>query len=332
MTTHLTEMEITYQKFTLVIEALEELYLPYYKGSTFRGGFGNAFRRVVCALKMQDCKDCLLKQRCIYAYVFETPPDEGTGILNMHKYEKVPHPFVIEPPDGTVDMALRKKDYPGYVKQGETISFNLILIGRATDYLPYFIYTFDELGKIGIGKGRGRFRLREVRKWTKEGNSLVVYDDSSKIIRKTENEIIEIPEDFLPTEKIESLPLHLITPMRLKYNRDLVVTLEFHILIRNLLRRLGLLYYFHCSNQPPAWDHKEIIRLAEGVKIQSSDLRWFDWERYSTRQNTRMKLGGLIGKITFHGNIEPFLPYLRAGEILHAGKNTSFGLGRYEII
>ena len=37
----------------------------------------------------------------------------------------------------------------------DEISVGLTLIGRATDYLPYFIYALDELGRIGIGKGRG---------------------------------------------------------------------------------------------------------------------------------------------------------------------------------
>jgi CRISPR/Cas system endoribonuclease Cas6 (RAMP superfamily) len=44
-----------------------------------------------------------------------------------------------------------------------------------------------------------------------------------------------------------------------------------------------------------------------------------------------MKLGGLIGDITFEGNITPFLPFLTLGRYIHVGKGTSFGLGKYEI-
>lgn len=328
-------MQITYQRFTLTIEAIDELHLPYYKGSTFRGGFGNAFRRVVCALKRNDCSDCLLKSRCIYAYVFETFPQGGAEIMNMNKYEKVPHPFVIEPPEGIGDVKER------IIQPGRKIDFGLILIGRATEYFPYFIYTFDELGRIGIGKGRGRYRLSIVNKLSKDGEAVCgeagivatpVYIESQRAIKRCESDRIDIPEDFKPDERIEEITLEFISPLRIKYNRDLVVTPEFHILIRNLLRRLGLLYYFHCGNHAPSWDHRAIIKHAETVKIQSSSLRWLDWERYSTRQQTRMRLGGLVGSITYRGNIEPFLPILRAGMILHIGKNTSFGLGRYGIV
>jgi len=128
--------------FSFNLKALEPIILPSYKGSTFRGGFGYAFKRVVCAIKDKECTDCLLKERCVYSYVFETPPPSDTKI--MRKYKVAPHPFIIEPPPE------RRRGY----KPDEEINFRLILIGKAIDYLPYFIYTFDELGRIGIGKGR----------------------------------------------------------------------------------------------------------------------------------------------------------------------------------
>jgi hypothetical protein len=36
-------------KYRFVIKPKSELLLPTYKGSTFRGGFGHAFKRAVCA-------------------------------------------------------------------------------------------------------------------------------------------------------------------------------------------------------------------------------------------------------------------------------------------
>lgn len=43
-------------------------------------------------------------------------------------------------------------------------------------------------------------------------------------------------------------------------------------------------------------------------------------------------MGGFVGEIIFEGEIEPFMPLLKAGEILHVGKGTSFGLGKYRIL
>lgn len=46
-----------------------------------------------------------------------------------------------------------------------------------------------------------------------------------------------------------------------------------------------------------------------------AQLKWHDWERYSARQDTKMKMGGFTGRIAFEGNL---------GEFLHVGKGTSF--------
>jgi len=78
-------------------------------------------------------------------------------------------------------------------------------------------------------------------------------------------------------------------------------------------------------------DFKKIIQESEEVKVKQKSLRWYDLERYSARQATKMKMGGFVGKITFEGNIEPFMPVIRAGEILHVGKGTGFGLGKYAV-
>src|SRR3989337_2930807 len=108
----------------LSLNVLDSIVLPPYKGSTFRGGFGHAFKKVVCTIRNRECNDCILKSRCIYSYVFETPPPEGSEILK--KYEKAPHPFVIEPPFETRT----------HYQPGDTLSFGLILLGKAAEYLP----------------------------------------------------------------------------------------------------------------------------------------------------------------------------------------------------
>ncbi len=81
----------------------------------------------------------------------------------------------------------------------------------------------------------------------------------------------------------------------------------------------------------PSWDHRRLIQESEKVAIEKNSLRWWDWERYSSRQGVKMKMGGMVGEITYRGRLKPFFPILKAGEMLHVGKGTSFGLGRYKI-
>ncbi|MBI5681706.1 MAG: CRISPR system precrRNA processing endoribonuclease RAMP protein Cas6 [Deltaproteobacteria bacterium] len=302
-------------KFNLTLKAIEPIILPIYKGSTFRGGFGHAFKKVVCTVRNTDCGNCLLKSKCIYSYVFETPPPENSEILR--KYEKAPHPFVIEPPLET------KTNY----QPDEIITFNFILIGKAVDYLPYFIYTFEELGRIGIGKGRGKYELKEVTCGGKQ-----IYNSADRQIKFFPSDDSS-PTSLFPnpsTHNSKFITLNFLTPTRIIVNGDLVVDLEFHHLIRSLLRRISTISYFHYGERLDL-DFKGLIERAQAVKVKDRDTEWHDWERYSARQDVRMKMGGFVGKVVFEGEMSEFMPFIKVGEILHVGKGTSFGLGKYEI-
>jgi CRISPR-associated endoribonuclease Cas6 len=317
---------IQYKQFDFRLTAKEPLILPTYKGSTLRGGFGYAFKRVVCAIKDKECRDCLLKEKCVYSYVFETPPPSDTKI--MRKYKAVPHPFVIEPPPE------KRRGY----KPGDEINFGLTLIGRAINYLPYFIYTFDELGKIGIGKGKARYELKTVSSQELAVSNLekekLIYSSDTKTLKQFNTSTIFLGFQDFDSKTLNSqlLTLNFVTPTRILYGGHLTLDLEFHILIRNLLRRLSLLSYFHCNIDPSEWDFKGMIEKAKDIRVKEKNLHWYDWQRYSGRQETRIKMGGFVGGITFEGNIEPFMPLIRAGEILHVGKGTGFGLGKYGIV
>ncbi|MFH1288167.1 MAG: CRISPR system precrRNA processing endoribonuclease RAMP protein Cas6 [bacterium] len=254
----------------------------------------------------------MLKKKCVYAYIFETPVPEDSNI--MRKYRYCPHPFIIEPPENTKTV----------FKSEEELAFGLVLIGKAIDYLPYFIYTFEELGEIGIGKGRGKFELVEVKNGEK-----VIYSSDTKALKP-------FVSSALNFESISAdsglLTVDFKTPTRIVYDTQLTLDLEFHILMRALLRRISLLSYFHCNKDMPDIDFKGIIEKAGKVKTSQRSLEWHDWERYSARQDTRMKLGGFKGEIKFEGDISDFMPLIMLGEHVHVGKGTSFGLGKYEII
>jgi hypothetical protein len=323
-------MIIRYNRYKIKIKAKEEISLPSYKGSTFRGAFGVAFRRVVCALRKDSCEGCLLNKRCVYAYIFESRPEEKVHIFG--RVSAIPRPYIIEPP---VEKKL-------LYNPDDCIDFNLILIGRAIDYLPYFIYAFDELGNNGIGRGRGRFILEEI-VTQMDGEEHTVYSGETKKIYPTESLIIDLRKaidnvlnDTDYPQDITSLTLKFVTPTRIKYQRRLTRDLEFHVLVRQLLRRIFLIWHFHCEGSGSLKElkdyHRRLINRAYDISIEKSSLYWYDWERYSHRQGTRMKLGGFLGEVTYKGDLNPFVPFLCAGETLHVGKGTTFGLGKYKIL
>jgi CRISPR/Cas system endoribonuclease Cas6 (RAMP superfamily) len=42
-------------------------------------------------------------------------------------------------------------------------------------------------------------------------------------------------------------------------------------------------------------------------------------------------MGGLVGRVTYEGDLSDYLPLLALGELVHVGKGTVFGNGQYQI-
>lgn len=135
-----------------------------------------------------------------------------------------------------------------------------------------------------------------------------------------------------PTPDPSTRRVRFLTPARIRVNGDLQTDLSFELLVRNLLRRVSTLAAVH-GRGAIELDYRGLIDRAASVKTRSSRLVWWDLDRYSNRQQTKMKLGGFIGEVEYEGEaVEEFLPLLVAGELLNIGTGTSFGLGCYRIL
>ncbi len=332
---------LLYGKYTFICELEKEAILPYYKGSTFRGVFGIALKKVVCALKRQECEDCLLKNRCLYVRVFETPL-----ALKMPEGSKIstpPHPFVIEPP----------RDEKMEFEAGDTVCCDLLLFGEANSSIPYFIYAFDQMGKIGIGKRingkRGRFVLKEVKKEKKtiysDKDQKLDLSDSAQdlnllepgvfptkrtIVRRGKKIERPLPEDGDIKDPEIRIRVTLKTPLRMKFDNKIHADLPFHVLARAMLRRVSSLLNTWGDGEPDL-DYRGLVERATGVRNIDNSLRWFDWKRYSNRQERKMFMGGMMGSVTYEGKLNEYLPLLDFCEKVHLGKNTSFGLGKIKV-
>jgi len=244
----------------------------------------------------------------------------------MRKYRTAPHPFILDPP------SVEARFFP----PGKPFSLGLTLFGKSLHSLPYFIFAFERLGRNGLGRQRVRCPLSNVTT-TCLGKEWLLYSSDEGTLQPgdvfEQNFVLDLSTSSLsdngstPTK----ICLEFLTPFRVIFQEKLVPELAFHIFIRSLLRRLAHLSYFHCGGNTEGVPFREWIELAQQVQTASHDLHWYDWERYSSRQDSHMRLGGLVGTITFEGPLAPFLPLLQMGEVTHVGKGTSFGLGHYRL-
>ena len=128
-----------------------------------------------------------------------------------------------------------------------------------------------------------------------------------------------------------SLKLRFLTPARIRVKDDLQTGLSFQLLVRSLLRRVSMLAAVHGRGRMQM-DYRGLIERAASVRVVNSTLRWWDLERYTDRQDTRLRVGGLIGEVEYEGRvIDEFMPLICAGELVGVGTGTSLGLGRYQI-
>jgi hypothetical protein len=291
-----------------------EAILPAYKGSTFRGVFGHAMKRVVCALKQQECDQCLLQQSCLYSIVFEKMPVKNQ---EFSRIAAPPHPFVIEPPLTT------QAHFPA----GSQLEYSVLLFGEVNNSLPYFIYAFDQVGKIGIGKRingeRGHFVLERVIL----GKHEIYSNGDQKLNLPNKLENLTLNNEKSQSDNILKVKITLETPLRLKFKNQLKADLPFHVLVRAMLRRISSLLFFYGDGEP-ALDYRGLVQRANNVKTTNNKLKWFDWRRYSHRQDRSMLMGGMIGTAAYEGNLGEYLPLIELSSMVHLGKQTSFGLGK----
>jgi hypothetical protein len=306
--------DLALARYRVTFEALEPLDLPAYLGSTLRGAFGRAFRRLCCLGR--DGEACPVPESCPYHLVFETAPPPGAEALRTH--EKIPHPFVIAPPPASAT------EYP----PGASVIFDLTLVGRARDYLPHFVVTLREVDRIG--RGRRSVVLRRI-------DAVHPLTAASEVVYTADSSLVTPREASLTLAECAALPcppgplrVTFVTQTRLKHEGALARRPEFQVLFRRLLGRLSALARFH-GDGPLDLDFRGLIEAAGLVRLTRDETRWTRWTRYSARQDRRMEWEGLAGDAGYEGDLEPFWPYLIFGQWTHVGSGTTFGLGGYRL-
>ncbi len=299
-------------RYRLEFQVETPISLPEYAGSTLRGAFGHALRRLACVTRLPSCDPCALYRTCLYPAIFASPPPE-TATTRQH-FTQIPNPFVVEPP------AWGERLY----QPGEILGFDWVLLGPALQHLSVIVLAWQRLGELGLGKLHGTARLQQVRHLTPEAQTVIFDAASGKMCPHSPT----LPPPPAPTQ---ACTLHLHTPLRLQHQGHPIdiADLTPQDLLMGLVRRISLLSELQL-NQPLNLDFAALKTLAAQITSEKA-LRWRDWTRYSNRQRQEMVLGGAVGRWHLQGDLAPFWPFLYLGQWLHVGKNATFGLGHYTL-
>ena len=272
------------------------LPLPPYAGSAWRGAFGHALKRLVCAMKLRPCAGCPLAGVCMFPAVF----GPGTGAEGARPYILAPEPT-------------RRR---AALAPGGNFSVRLVVLSPAATAAPYMARALIEAARAGIGPGRVPLEPVSI---TDHAGTAIAPGSLA----------VPPPVTLAVPPAPPSVRLAFATPLRLRLGGDLATGAKLRLadLAAAIARRLALL-----GLPLPPEEARAARAEAAGRSFAAARLGWLETTRRSSRQGTLMQLGGIVGEATVQLRGTALLwPLLWAGSVLHVGKGASMGFGRIEL-
>ena len=215
------------------------------------------------------------------------------------------------------DFFEKKNTYHGYRLDfeigAEIYDFGIVLLGSASKQLPYIASAaYMMLKKYGLGKDRIKYEQ---------------FDMFVNGVACLKDDNISLPKDYVREFNFDGgdgdVQVEFVTPFRIKKNN--IFLRNDNICLRDILnsiyqRRLGVF----------GLDHEALPFEIKG-EIVKKDLRYVELARRNNKQNATMNLGGLVGSLDIKGANKECIGLLKLGEIIGAGKQTVFGLGKIGI-
>lgn len=295
-----------YSVLSFTIQFQDNCKLNKIKTSSLRGILGQSLAMTNCInnIHNRDCDKCFFNEKCL-----------GNNILKA----KLKYKPYFSSEDTIAPFIIECEDYREEILVGETLNFTLIILGDTSIYIPYIIKAYEIAG-IFLGLQENLFNIVNVRNEFGQ----IIYN--GEILDK-ERIIISTIEDYIQVRKRMLRNIHgieLITPLRFKQNGKFSKTIDEKSLMDLIIRRIIMVNALE-NNEV------KIENLESNYRILNKHLHWEENERYSNRQNSKMSMGGIKGDISIKMLKDSILDFLIAGELLHLGKSTVFGLGKYLI-
>lgn len=296
---------LTIHSLSIRLRLEQEMLLPPYKGSTYRGLLGHALIRAYCPLRQEACAECRRRDACPYPNLFKPHV--------LHPAGGVPAPYLVDP---SFDQRTR-------FQRGDEVTFVLRLFGAALRWLPFVLAALCKAGDRGaLGSRRSRFAMVEPSP----------PDDATEPSAWG----VSAP-DGLQSARAEDLQggnlaigaVRVVTPLKLREGGAIQGEVRGDTFLKAVERRLRALYRFHgqdTEERPKAWEELPFLRLGR------SDLRWVVLERHSYTHADPMNIGGWVGTLAVEEHNAQAASLLQVGQWTHVGKNTVYGCGKYRIL
>jgi hypothetical protein len=308
--------DLAVSRFDITLEAMDRLHLPAFPGSKLEGSFGRALYNLSCTRPdLDSCQPCGLRGICPYGCLYAPQLPEAMAVASL---EHPPRPIVFGFGTGGERT----------LEAGERFTFSLAIAGSAVQHAPYIIAALRAMGEDGIGRTRGRFQIETVDSTDPlTGRRVTLAKHGDPVIQ------LETIKRFNVTD-FPSLPSAITVDftsfVHLTTGGSMAQLIHFPVLIRALQRRISNLEQLYGAGRSFGADYSALVQLARDVRTTTHDMQPAQQLRKGTG-NHRVTMHGLIGHVSFAGDLEPFTDLLRYGELLGVGKWAHFGAGQYTI-
>lgn len=266
----------------------------------WRDDLERALQKTACILPRQDCEECVVSSRCLYAGIFV--PNRKSG----KKGESTPLPVAFMFPEGSDTEGL--------------FSLEITLLHPWVQRLPYWLFA---LGRMKRNPKRP-FHVLYGEEWTGRGWERF-YDGEEESVER----VVQARGAVAPELRSGEVMLRWVRPGRLLRLGKPMAPFGFVELVEAICRRVGALERAYGDG---AWaGSRDLVESSRNVKFEPRGLRWVEQHRFSRKQKNSVALGGFMGAMLLKGDLEPFGEILALGRDLGVGKGTGLGLGRYEV-
>lgn len=317
---------VTVQHLRFRGQARESIFFEGEPGAALRGALYEALARNFCTetFELTGSDGTHDKDTCPVCWLLaREAPQAGRG-------QNIPRPLTLQPPITST-----------HIRPGETLAFGVALIGKAQNMLPYIARAVQKMGEIGVGRGRGRFRLQAIDEVHPLLDTERMLMDGRVVRRPTLQITPSTVEDVARTLPTHAVTLEILTPMRLTEGEKLVRQITPRIFMQRLIERCQSLSEQYAEPAPdqtpvtrPDWIAAQtaLLEAADGLRIGYDETTWVEAFSGSRRTQRVSPISGVIGRIRWEGNVATLLPWLLWGTSLHVGKNAVKGSGYYKII
>lgn len=306
-------LQVRFVKLHFTLAFYEDSILPRDKVSAIRGGMGEMLLRMNC-VRDRQCETCDFEKECTVQRVLYSPFDRKPDFVTT---------------DGGVGYVLECENYQEHFKAGEKLDFYLILFGKTIVHFYQLYQAVSMLGEQeGLGKYHARFHIIGIRNM--EGMSV---SDGRTI--DMDRYVVHMLYDYIMFRNLRCGPfagkkdalLIFDTPLALKYQSEFIKDFQMEAILTSIRRRIYILDCFEGIESDSFYQTEN----SSVPKILRQEYNQVSVSRYSMRKDKKMILKGIRGSVLVTGITEDVLMLLLIGELIHIGKYTSFGFGRFHL-